>query len=96
VTHLPGTRLPGFRPGLTADSVDRAAEYNDNTGKEWTGDWPNTKPRYLGLKLIKGGGVYYGWAHVHVDTTKLYGAVRLRESSYNPHADQPIRAGHRP
>lgn len=93
---LIGGELPDSLTWVSETTILYYGGYNDNTGKEWTGDWPNAKSRYLGLKLIKGENVYYGWAHVHVDTTKLYGTVRLRESRYNPHPGQPIRAGHKP
>lgn len=69
----------------------------DFVGREysatWKGPWPGEKAQYLGLKLVKEGQTYYGWAHVRVDTSMVHGPVSVCALGYNRHPDQPIRAG---
>jgi hypothetical protein len=59
----------------------------------WRGPWPSEAPQYLGLKLVKDGNPYYGWAHLRLDR-KYEWALSIRDKAYNPRPGRPIRAGH--
>jgi hypothetical protein len=65
--------------------------YPDSNFVKWRGPWPSERDQYLGLKLIRGEEAYYGWAHVHVDTSSEN--VTVRDRGYNTDPGQPIRAG---
>jgi len=60
----------------------------------WKGPWPSEEAQYLGLKLVKNGKTYYGWAKLRLDR-KYAWAVSIREKAYNPRPGRPIRAGHK-
>lgn len=61
----------------------------------WWGPWPREAPQYLGLKLVKDGNTYYGWAHLPLDR-KYEWALSIRDKAYNPRPGRSIRAGHKP
>ena len=61
----------------------------------WRGPWPRESPQYLGLKLVKDGNTYYGWAHLRLNR-KYEWALSIRDKAYNPRPGRPIRAGQKP
>ncbi len=70
--------------------------YSFGAPDESYGPWAKEGEKYLGLKLVKDGSVYYGWAHVKLN--RMLNAkqrLTLESYAYNPEPDQPIRAGYR-
>jgi hypothetical protein len=70
-------------------------EFVSDRSPPWQGPWPSEPPQYLGLKLMKEGKTYYGWAQLRLDQTYQW-AVSIHEKAYNPRPGQPIRVGHTP
>jgi len=46
----------------------------------WRGPWSSEAPQYLGLKLVKDGNTYYGWAHLCLDK-KYDWALSIRDKA---------------
>jgi hypothetical protein len=70
-------------------------EFVSDHSPPWQGPWPSETPQYLGLKLVKDGKTYYGWAQVRLDRKYAY-ALGILDHAYNPHPGRSIRAGHEP
>jgi hypothetical protein len=70
-------------------------DFVSNNSPQWRGPWPNEEAQYLGLKLMKDGKTYYGWAQVRIDRQSEF-SVSVCATAYNPRPDQTIRAGYEP
>jgi hypothetical protein len=68
-------------------------DFVSNLAVPWQGPWPSETPQYLGLKLVKDGNTYYGWAHLRLDR-KYQWAVSIREKAYNSRSGPSVQAGH--
>jgi hypothetical protein len=55
------------------------------------GLWSGVTNKYLGLRLVKGSSVYYGWIRMDVATNGRY--VIIKDYAYNSLAGRPILAG---
>lgn len=57
------------------------------------GDWVNVNDRYLGLKFVAEGNVYYGWARLSVELKGRVLSAVLSGYAYENVPGQEIRAG---
>lgn len=57
------------------------------------GPWPNTKSRYLGLKLKIRGKAHYGWARFNVKVQRTAITATLTGYAYETIPNKPIVAG---
>ena len=61
------------------------------------GNWSNGKDKYLGLKLLKGTQVFYGWIRLNVWASPVVendpGVLEVKEYAYNSSPNEPILAG---
>jgi Tol biopolymer transport system component len=98
--EIVGKRVPdSLKWASQASTLYDALTYTspESTSVVWRGPWPGKKIRYLGLKLVRRGSSYYGWARVRVDTSEAReGPATVHDYAYNPHQGQPIRAGCKP
>jgi hypothetical protein len=58
----------------------------------YSGNWTSGTVKYLGLKFIKGGNTYYGWATVVVFVS-IGSKLTVMDYAYNSSPNQPILAG---
>ena len=56
-----------------------------------SGQWINTADGYLGLKLISGSSIYYGWARLRV--ARFVTSFTIMDYAYNSTPNQFILAG---
>jgi hypothetical protein len=56
-----------------------------------SGQWVNTAEGYLGLQLISGSNIYYGWARMR--TGSFVNSFTLMDYAYNTIPNQQILAG---
>ena len=56
------------------------------------GEWPDNIDKYLGLKLVKGNQVFYGWVRLNVQVGIGY-SLMLKDYSYNDSPNEFILAG---
>jgi hypothetical protein len=57
-----------------------------------TGPWVPGTTKYLGLKLISGSNIYYGWARLMIETYRESELI-VMDYAYNSSPNQPILAG---
>ena len=58
-----------------------------------TGDWDSAVDNYVGLQLINGGQIYYGWVRMDVDVSTSFASMTIKDYAYNSIPNQPILAG---
>jgi hypothetical protein len=58
-------------------------------GGSSSGKWDSGLVKYLGLKLISGGKIYYGWARLNI----VAGYFTIYDYAYNSIPDSSIHAG---
>jgi len=67
------------------------------TTDEKFGNWHNGVDKYLGLKLVKGTHVFYGWVRLNVLAEPVVendpGILEVKEYAYNSNPNEPILAG---
>lgn len=73
-------------------AANKTLELYNSNGTTY-GNWTIHAVKYLGLKLIKGGNIYYGWVRLYVNATLVGAELIVMDYAYNSSPNQPILAG---
>jgi hypothetical protein len=88
----PGTKPPRQHRTFPFNHISSSGITPEgNCSNTIVGNWIDMNSYYLGLKLISGGHIYYGWARLSYSSYS--GFLFLFDYAYNSIPDQPILAG---
>jgi Secretion system C-terminal sorting domain len=58
-----------------------------------SGNWLAGTDKYLGLKIVSGNQINYGWVQLNISSTPTASSFTIKDYAYNSTPNQPILAG---